>query len=479
MPPKLCHFQDHLSVCQCGSRPEAGFALLVTLGIIMVVSGLSVSFIAFMNRAQTQAGERYRRTAAMAAAEAGVYRALQILEAVAPDGSLGRDWRPVDYSEVLQAGSPETRVTLSVSDGQGGAVLVTSTGQVSGVSRRLRARVHLASPALLAAVYSPGVIYIGEPPASVSVINYNEPFLQRPWAHIATGKGIWFTGPGVAIKGMRTQSDMLTRAPNTPVVRDMRIVSSSRDPVRLMLAGESELLVGGVRRNVEELRTVGVDIDGVVIRREVLPSLPHLNRSFYRSLAAANMKNAKYNEAAGRFFGDSELAEKRDSLYSEAQFARLHSYLRSVPPEAVLDGTIYVTGVVELLGSGRLRITDGALVCEGSLFVGGNVHLEIVHSVPTRTLPSVVTLDDGGLKVNSRGFLRVDGLVYSSGEIEFDNSRVEVVGAILSADSNLGFRNSGSVVTIYYDSVILGTPALFVPKGSTIIAWVASWEELP
>ena len=133
---------------------EDGAALLAVLIILLVVTGSSSTFIWFMDREQARAGLRMRTAAATAAAEAGVHRALFFLESVAPDGvSPGRKWRPTGYSETLVMGLLEGRFTITIVDEPGGVLAITSMGEVAGVRRRVRARLQLASPALMVALF--------------------------------------------------------------------------------------------------------------------------------------------------------------------------------------------------------------------------------------------------------------------------------------------------------------------------------------
>src|SRR3990172_12575073 len=181
-------------------RQEAGMVLLVVLMILLVVSGSSASFIWFMNQQQTRAGLRFRSAAALAVAEAGVYRVLSILETVAPGGrSPGRVWRDSAYAETMSVGPLEGRFTVSLTDEADGAIIVTSAGQVGGVTRRVRARVYLASPALLAALYGASEVRLERPPAATFLLPYGAGIGDRPWIHVAAGTGIWFATSSVSI----------------------------------------------------------------------------------------------------------------------------------------------------------------------------------------------------------------------------------------------------------------------------------------
>ncbi len=60
-----------------------------------------------------------------------------------------------------------------------------------------------------------------------------------------------------------------------------------------------------------------------------------------------------------------------------------------------------------------------------------------------------------------------------------DEARADIVGAALSADRGLSFRNVAATVVIRYDPAVLGTPGLHVAADAPVVAWVAAWEELP
>src|SRR5207302_1082830 len=78
----------------------------VVLIVLLAIAAWSSSFVWLMNQQLTRAGARYRSAAALAVAEAGVHRALSILEGVAPDAPLpGRTWRTEEYAETIRLGS--------------------------------------------------------------------------------------------------------------------------------------------------------------------------------------------------------------------------------------------------------------------------------------------------------------------------------------------------------------------------------------
>lgn len=456
--------------------------LLAVLLIFLLIGGSSVSFIWVMNQQQTRAGIRYRSSMAAALAEAGIHRALSILESVSPDGSLGRAWRPTAHSEVLLVGSHEGRFTVSLSDDVDGAVLVTSVGEVAGTSRKLYARVYLASPALLVALYSSSTVSLENPPAATLILPYGAGIGDRPWIHIAAGVSIWFATTNVSINDPSVAFDAAAGPVDPPLGPDGSTVLPRPGPVRLLLARGAELTHGDAHRPVttQQLRIMGAYVEGVVFREERLPKLPEVDRLLYRTLAVANTANANLNELAGRYFGDADLARKGDSLYTPRQFHRLQMYFKTgrVPPQ--LWGLIYVTGGVTFEGNHRLEIADGALVTEGTVHIGQHFTLEIRHSAATRTLPGLVVLDEGELVVTAAARLRVHGLVFANRIFEVsDRAHVDIVGSVLTNDPEDGFANYGGTVVIRYDPAVLGTRGLRASSSDPFVTWVAAWDETP
>ena len=462
---------------------QRGAALLVVLIILLIVAGSSATFIWLMNQQQTAAGTRLRSRAALAVAEAGVHRALSALESGAPDGQMPRRlWRPAAHSETMMSGVIEGRFTVSISDDPGGAIQITSTGRVGGVTRRLRARVTLASPALLAALYGTTVVHLERPPAAIVLLPYGAGIGDRPWIQIAVGRGIAFATADVSIndpaqtfEAAPGPADGLdaARGPTAP---------PRPSPIRLLLARDASLTVGAehYRVNVQQLRAMGVYVDGIVVHSQALPALPEVDRAYYQALATANTANASLNEAAGRYSGNDALARKRDSLYEHVEFEQVMAYLRTGRQPAALRGLVYLRGGLSLVEDQRLQIVDGGLVAESTIYLDRGGTLEVTHSAATRTLPGIIILDDGALVVTQQARLRVHGLVYVNRTIDLGvGARVDIVGAVLGNDPEVSFRSYAASVVIRYDPAVMGTPGLRVPDDSPVATWVAAWEELP
>jgi hypothetical protein len=283
----------------------------------------------------------------LAVAEAGVHRALAILESVAPDGRTpGRAWRPLRYVEQLpSSGSLEGRFTLALSDEPGGAIVVTSTGEVGGVQRRLRARVFLASPALLAALFGASFVRLEGPPAATFILPYDAGIGDRLWIHIAAGRAVWFATSNISINEPSGTFDVGPGPVDGPAARAGSPVPPRLGSVRFLLAQGAELLFGQdqQRVDVDQLRAAGVYIEGDVLRSETLPTLPAIDQEYYRTLAAANNANARLNQAAGKFVGDADLANKLNSLYSPREFQLIQTYLKAGLQPPRLSGVIYIS----------------------------------------------------------------------------------------------------------------------------------------
>lgn len=471
---------------RCPRQPfaaERGAALLLVLVFLVTVGGSSAVFVWFMNQQQAKAGVRLRAAAATALAEAGVHRAMAILESVAPDGTgPGREWRPTAYSESVTVESLVGRYTLSITDTSDGYVLVTSTGEASGTMRRVRARVALASPALLSALYAMSVVRIEDAPSATVIVPYATATSDRPWVHIAAGREIWFATPSVSVNGSAGTIEVAPGPIDPPAGVGRRTPLARPESIRLLLANTADLTVDDnhQRVDIELLRNLGIRIDGAVRRIDVFPNPPAVDREYYRARAGANVSNARLNMMAGRYVGDGDLERKQDSLYSSTEFAEIQTYLRAGVQAPRMAGVIYVTGGVVLVEDDRLDIADGSLVTEGTVHLRPGARLEIVHSSVTRALPGLLVLDHGALIIGEDARLRAHGLILASRVFDvMPRARVDVVGSVLAGDRGLSVRNTAATVVIRYDPAVLGTPGLVTAEGGPVVAWIAAWEEQP
>ena len=459
-------------------RGESGQTLLVVLIVLIAVAASSTSFIWFMNQQQTRAGSRYRSAAALQAAQAGLARALAIIESEAPDRTPGRDWRPSGYAEPLALGSIAGGYLITVEDHPEGGLLVTSEGRAGAVSRYIRARVIAAPPALLAAIYCSASLRLVRPPAALAIAPYGD-LAGEPWLGLAAGGEIWFGSEEVGVN-KPAASPPLPAGPLDPLgVIDRPERRPALPLLALLLGKEAPLVLGEARREVdaERLRAAGLGV-AEVRRVETLPPLPEPARDLFARLAEENTANTALNRAAGRFTGDHDLERKAGSRYDGAQIARLIAYLnRQSRPES-LRGMIYVAGRVTVPPREQLEIVDGALVAENTVKVDTEAQLRVTHTARTRFLPGMIVLDPGGLVLSPRARLLVHGLVDAGNVIELgEQASVEVVGALVGRASGLSLRNVGAAVALRYDLAVLGTVGLRVQPTDAVVAWVAAWEE--
>jgi hypothetical protein len=150
----------------------------------------------------------------------------------------------------------------------------------------------------------------------------------------------------------------------------------------------------------------------------------------------------------------------------------------AAPP--TLRGVVYLRGALLLPERQELRIADGSLIVEGAVYLDHHAALEVTHSPHTRTLPGLVALANSTIVVTENARLRVHGLLYATKTIGIDDgAQVDVVGAVLTGDPDLSFRNASGMVVIRYDPAVMGTRGLRLPANAPVVAWVAAWEELP
>lgn len=461
---------------------QAGAALLVVMLVMLAIAGSAAVFIWYMNQVQSRAGLRYRSAMALEAAEAGIYRALSVLEwQHLADESGGQRWRPAAYTETIQLGPRAGRFTIDFADDIDGAIIITSVGEVGGTSRRLRARVYMASPALLAAVYGTGVLRFGGPPASTLIVPYGVGLKDRPWVHIAAGDGVVFASTSVSINDPSLAFALSPGPVDGPAGVNAMTGPPPSEPARILLSrrGDLSLHRGGQPVDVQQLQAMGLRLDEVAPRPDRVPGVPEVDAAYYAALAASNTANRTVNEQAGKYVGNGDLANKRDSLYTSDEFEQVQLYLAAGSGPSWLQGVIYVKGAVLLPEGQELRITDGALVLESAAFVSRGAFLEITHSAVSRRLPGLIVLGEGALAVNQDARVRIHGLVHVNRMISIDEgAQVDIVGAMLGNDGRVSGNLAGTL-TIRYDPAVLGTPGLRTPAGTPAVAWVAAWEELP
>jgi hypothetical protein len=344
------------------------------------------------------------------------------------------------------------------------------------------ARAYLAPPTLLAALHGSGFVRLESPPAATIILPYGAGLGDRPWIHIAAGRGIWFATPDVSINNPTAALRAGPGPVDAPAGPSSATAVPRPGPVRLLLAQSAELTLGPTqtRVDVQQLRVMGAYIDGAVLRSAELPPPPEVDRTFFEREAANNTRNAALNAAAGRYFGDDDLARKRDSRFTQTEFEKIQVYLQETHQPARFRGVSYIAGDMTLVEGESMQILDGALITEGTVRLSAGAVLEIEHSTGTRTMPGLMVLDNGALVVTRGARLRAHGLVYVNRAIDIgEAATLDVVGAVMGNDPGLSFRNMASTVVIRYDPAVLGTPALQLPADVPVVAWIASWEELP
>src|SRR5438445_3580870 len=245
-------------------RECEGTALLVVLIVLLAIAAWSSSFVWLMNQQLTRAGTRYRSAAALAVAEAGVHRALSILEGVAPDAPVpGRTWRTEEYAETIHVGSFDGQFTLALVDDSDGAIVVISAGEVGGIARRLRARVYLDSPAQLAALYGASIVRLERPPTAMFILPYGG--VDSPWIQVAAGRGIWLSGTDVAINNPSIPFQAGPGPVDAPAETQASTAPPYPGPVRVWLGRGASVRLDQRSQplSADEVRAMGVNIERI------------------------------------------------------------------------------------------------------------------------------------------------------------------------------------------------------------------------
>ncbi len=462
-------------------RGQDGQLLIGVLVLILAVTASSVTFVWYMNQQQTRSGARYRAAAALAVADAGVHRALAALESRAPDGRGGREWRPQGYQETVQTGPLSGRFALSMSEEAGSGRLITSAGEVGGVVRKIRVRASLASPALLAALSGAAIVKIDAPPAITVLVPYAGATANRPWVHMMAGRAVWFSTSGASVNDPEARVAFSPGPVDAAAGLGKGAAKPPVIPLRIVLPRDAILAVGGADQAVDatQLRAVGVSIQDV-IRTEVLPEFPTIDRAYYQSVAAANRANAAVNKDAGLITGDHDLELKAGSDYSGGEFVHILDHLAAEHYRPRLRGVIYVRGSVTLPEGAHVFIDDGALIAESTVHLSRWAELSVLHSSASRTLPGLIVQDLGALNLAQEAQLHVHGLVYVNRAIEVgEGATFDVVGAVIGNNPGISFRAYAAAVMIRYDPAVLGTSGLVLSEGGPVVVWIASWEEVP
>jgi hypothetical protein len=455
--------------------------LLSVLVLFFAIYFSVAAFLWFMSGQQTQAGARYRDAAALSAAEAGIQRALALLESPTEEPLSPTARLPLNHTEPISMGSLSGDFTISVAAGGDGSFTVTSVGAVAGRMRRLEARVTVASPALLAGLYAASVVQFERPSSRAVIAPYNAKLARERWVHVMAGEAIRFIDVTASIINGSAGVEFLRGPLSGPDDSGRACSLGEARTARLAMPRGAELTIGREfeRVGAQDLRTMGYRVEEYRTAPERFPAPPRIDRGLYTAMAAANNENAGLNRAAGEFSGDRWLARKLHSVYAPHEASDILRYAAFARSRPVLRGVVYVTGGVELAAGRALAIEDGSLVAERNLVIGEGAELVITHTPRTRTLPGLLILDEGGLLLDQRSRLNAHGLVYVSRSVEMgEGAAVDVVGALLAAHPYVAVRSDGGRLGICYDQAVLGTPGLTVGPRAPVIAWVSDWKEV-
>src|SRR5207302_1524974 len=168
-----------------------------------------------------------------------------------------------------------------------------------------RARVYLASPAQLAALYGGSIVRLEGPPAAVFILPYGG--VDYPWVHIASGVGLWLAGADVAMNNPAVPFQAGRGPVDSPLEAQAAAAPPDLEPIRVWLGRGAGVRLDrySMQLTVDQLRAMGVNIDQIARASNRLPPVPEVDRAFYQSRAAGNTANADTNEAAGNASGSS------------------------------------------------------------------------------------------------------------------------------------------------------------------------------
>ncbi len=460
-------------------RRQDGQALVMVVVVMMILQVIAWAFLTRMNFEQRLAGGSTRSLAALYLAEAGLQKALMMLE----DGTrpaAGADGGSLPYQEAL---GPGTFTIETLEQRADGLIAVIVRGEVGGARRRLQALVRIGPPALAYGLYGQDVVSFDGQARTYLVPFHIGWGTHRRGGDLAASGEIRFDSPRAAVNGFRGWRLPL-REGNIP---DQRLIGAGNGTgaaaglVVLVLAGKAQLRAGltYLPPRLEELRR---RVDDLGVRQvKVRPPLatPLLDVDHYRTLAEANTANAEINVATAAATGHADLRTKAHSRYSAEEMRAIFDYLnRTGQPRSALRGVVFVYGPLELRGSGMLTIIDGALVVKGDLTIGQGVKLEVRHGPATRGLPGLVasaveTAQEGSIFIEKDATVVVDGLVLAEGRVEVLGGVADVIGAVAAKN----FANNDGLVVIRYDSGVVATAAL--RRTNEALAEILSWQELP
>ncbi len=456
-------------------RNQRGQLMPTVLGLLVVVTIISASFASYVGARQRLARHRYDAMAARYLAEAAVARALWTLQAGTGEksSSVGSLYSADDRPQ-------GTFAIEAVQADEAGIVTIVARGESGGVARRIKVRATLAPRVLTYGLFGHHLVRFEGAGARTYILPEYDGRGCAEGGHLGSNGEVWFATPGPSVNS--ASGARLPLRDGEVTDRDLLASEGRRAFGKLLLPSSTGLTFGADHVPVSDLRGLSalgapVDLDLVVAPGD--EDLPQIDRDVLRRLARANVANADLNEIVGSRSWPA-LRDKRDSSYQWADFVRIVDHLRHSPAD-VLRGPVFVEGPVVVPQSVTVRLRDGFLAVEGSLTVGVDGRLEILHTPGAHRLPAIMTLGDSGLLVlQQRAVLVADGLVYAdrvftAGQGAF----VDVKGAIVAADLRLSIHILGATTVIHYDRSVVGTVGVRRPVESAgTVVRILSWEEL-
>lgn len=452
-------------------RRESGQALVMVLVMMMIVQGVALAFLSRVNFEQRLAGASARSLAALYLAEAGVQKALQMLE----DGAIAVH---ANGNFETLPGEPLGRGAFAIEaiePSPGGQIAIVARGEVGGARRRVKVFVRLGPEALAYGVFAANNISLdGQSKTYLLPYRAGRGGCRCP-GNLAAGAAIRFETVRVALNAFRGTRLVLREGAVTDrmLLESLPATPAGEGRIDLVLAGSAHLFSGvehapvtldKLRRDVANLGVRGV-------RSRPALAAPSLDLAALRVLAEANTANAALNKAAGEEGAEAGLRSKSHSRYTLEEFEILLDYLKD-HPKHILRGMILVEGDVHLDEGMKVTITDGGLVAIGDIVVGEGARLEVRHGAAARGLPGIVAWEGGSIEIEEKAVAIADGLVLADRDVDVTEGVLDVIGAVAAKN----VLNRDGTVVVRYDSSVLATVG--VRRAGKGVAEVLSWQEL-
>jgi len=437
-------------------RGQSGQTLILLLAVAAMVLPLGAGFVSSMFLQQRLAGDRYRATAALYLAEAGVEKTLWYLEHEAPDGTRDASWRPRAHTEELQIGDRRGRFTVDVRDEAEGRIVIDATGHIAGAARGVSVIAKVAPGVLDYALFGIGLVAIDGDQAVLSLAEARDHCF--PGVMFASNAEIWFRTPG-------------SRVEFIPCGQNQALL-------RIGLPDTLRLTIGDAHGTArfQGLRQFGVEVGRVRLDTIGVEAPPAIDVKALQGRARTNEANAALNRAAGEAAEQPDLRDKRHSRYTAGEFALLMRYLRG--REGTLGGGVFVEGNALIPANAPVTIANGFLAVHGGLAIEQGGRLTVSHSGNSRLLPGVVTIGKSGTLVVGEGArVEVEGVVMSEGLIDLrEGSSLRVAGAVLASAPQFSLRLNNATLRIRYDPLAPGTVGLLA-TGSRRRVFPLAWHE--